>query len=370
MLEGRILRARKFRHLVFKYETAEQTYFCKVTRDRQDAIDEINGYDLISSHYNVPKRHAVRSDERGRFIITYDYWPSVDTDKGLFLDLINESIFTSLDSLDDFLSELTEHYYSVISRTIAWRHKRQVRTVLYEDRIRVGGRIDNYYGEFDKHPLSNGVEKIHVSNLKECEFIINHRSYRFDWQSCIDDLRGFFINSDHCWSAITQGDPTEINIGYPLVWFDYGAAGYNSVLGEFANFCWDTYVFGGYLVPTYSARMLRDHPNTFNLLVLNKPIITRFEIDRRSKRIVMNYTLKLLDSRKLILEKYFKNTMDPIISKWIKSGWLLDFKRYLSLRILGVYNISSMSLHDTLFCLAKLIEAQSSIINFDDLFLQ
>ena len=48
---------------------------------------------------------------------------------------------------------------------------------------------------------------------------------------------------------VTQGDPTGLNLGCPLVWLDFENAGHNAIFGEFANFCWDTYVFGGYFSP-------------------------------------------------------------------------------------------------------------------------
>lgn len=353
--------------MVFKYELDGVACFCKVLRSQQAAEEEISGYDLISSYYNVPQRRSARLDRKQRFIISYDYWPTIGKDQGLFLDLINQSCSIYSHQLRDFTHSLVKHYYEVISKTIEWKPKEEVRTALYEERLKEGARIDRYYRSVNGLSLSNGTETIPLSRVCNYQFIINRKRYRFDWEDCIRSLKSFFTNSG-CWAAITQGDPTEINIGYPLVWFDYGNAGYNAVLGEFANFCWDTYVFGGCFVPRYSPRVLADHPDTFNRVALNAPVLTGFEIDHSAKAIVIDYSLDLPIARRAILCEYFTRLVEPIANKWVGENWQIQFNRYLAVRILGVYNIFSLSLSDTVFSLAKLIECQDSDSDIANIF--
>ncbi len=122
-------------------------------------------------------------------------------------------------------------------------------------------------------------------------------------------------------------------------------------------------MFGGYLVPRYSPHSIRDHAATLRFLSLN-PRIDQFEIDRRSKQIVIDYGMRLPSARRLILNAYFETLMKPIIAKTGSVHWQKKFARYLSLRIIGVFDIFSMSASDLLFSLIKLIEAHDEGFDF------
>jgi hypothetical protein len=266
------------------------------------------------------------------------------------------------------LNDLIAHYLAVISKTLEKRDRTERNTALYEKRLHLGGRIDCFYKDINLRTLSNGKHALSVSEFDQYRFIINGVSYSFDWNRCINSLREHFDVLNHTWTAITQGDPTAVNIGYPLVWMDFENSGHNAIFGEFANFCWDTYVLGGYLVPKYGARSIRDHPATLRFAFLNAPTIERFEIDHQSKRIFVDYRMVLPSARRVILKKYFEGLMTPVIAQTNPAGWQCEFAQYLSLRIIGVYDIFAMSSWDLLFSLVKLIEAQDKDFDFTKFF--
>jgi hypothetical protein len=365
---GRVLNAKHYRHLTFTYEKDNVRCFCKVITTEHEAKIELAGYDTIKPFYRVPERISIDTDKKGRVVIVYEFVPGIGRDRGLFLDLINRSYSSNLSELKCFVDELTQHYFSVFSRTMQLREKENRNTKLFEDRIKKAGLVDNYY-RARTLAISDGLQSITAAELCEYDVVINGRYYRFDWQVCINTLKRHFEGSGETWTVISQGDPTEINIAYPLLWLDFDNAGFNALLGEFAIFCWDTYVFGGYLVPTYSSKVVLDHPATFNYVSLNRPKVRTFNIDREARVVTIDYVVDLTSCRRMILNAYWERVIKPIVEQRFSTGWEREFANYLSLRIIGVYDIFKMEREDLAFCLAKLIEVQRQDLTWQEIFI-
>jgi hypothetical protein len=149
---------------------------------------------------------------------------------------------------------------------------------------------------------------------------------------------------------------------------DFDNAGYNPLLGEFANFSWYVYFLGGYLTPKLNKIAFVDHSNTFAYIKTNTPTITNFEISKTTKTILINYKFQPSSPRNHILKRYHDLLIRPTINSIQYQNWQTDFCKYLAMRILGVYNIFSLELSDQLFCFSKLLELQEGNFSYHDFF--
>jgi hypothetical protein len=258
--------------------------------------------------------------------------------------------------LEAYAEELTSAYRRVILSTGRKLPKQRVRTKLFEDRVKPLGRIDEYYGEAVACSIPTGGEVVDVKDSHGIALAINGVSHTFHWQRVLHDLRQYFLGTEECTAAVTQGDPTELNLGVPLMWFDFDNAGYNSVLGEWANFLWYVYILGGYAVPKYAPRLFRDHPCVLPLVQSRAP---RLKTGRHGGAIFIDYAVDVGHPRRVLLSRYLKLLIEPVSKVFDMEQWESDIRYYLALRIIGVYDIFKFQPQDSWFMLAKLAECMN-----------
>jgi hypothetical protein len=132
---------------------------------------------------------------------------------------------------------------------------------LYLERLRPGGRLDTWYEPSAEMAL--GTTTRTLADLARTEVIVNGQSRRVDVPALIKDARTALSPPRRWMTALTQGDPTEPNIGHPLMWLDFEHAGRNAIAGDVAILLWYLLGMGGWLVPTYQPdtyrRTLRHH---------------------------------------------------------------------------------------------------------------
>lgn len=346
---------RATRNLILTVDWRGRPLLIKYTRDRAEARQEIRGHARLLGHYRVPALHA-HLRVPGGYLLAYDRLPG-DRDRGLLLDLLNTDE-PSVELLR-YMHDLTAAYRSVILETAREVPPALVVRKLYWDRATPGGRLDTYYAGVD-FPVADGIIDLPVSRLAEYVFVVNDQPLEFGWMAALRRLRGHFGREEPVWAALTQGDPTDVNLAHPLAWLDYDTAGLNSVLGEFANFLWYATALGGWLVPTYNPTAFTDHPATFARTDLNRPRLLRARVNDTARTIHVDYTPAVSAPRRAAASAYWYQLVRPIADKlWPDEDVAALIRPYVAMRILAVYNLADLLPTDRLLVLVRLAQAMS-----------
>jgi len=343
------------RNLLLPVDCLGRQLLVKYTRDPAEAREEIRGHANLAQHYPVPALHA-RLRVPGGYVLAYERLPS-GRDQGLLLDLLNTHEPSS--ELHGYMRGLTTAYRDIILTTAQPTDPAHVVRKLYWDRAAPGGRLDAYYNGAD-FPVADGIIDIPVSRLDTYTLNVNGQRHHLDWAATLRWLRAHFSTPEPVCSAITQGDPTDVNLAHPLAWLDYDTAGRNSIAGEFANFLWYVSALGGWLVPTYNRAAFTDHPTTFAHVSSNTPEIRQADIDHAGRTIHINYTPRLSAPRWAAVTTYWQQLVQPVGERlWAGMDLANLLRPYLAMRILGVYNLAELAPGDRLVLLARLVEAMS-----------
>ncbi|MCX4733891.1 SDR family NAD(P)-dependent oxidoreductase [Streptomyces sp. NBC_01363] len=340
------------RNLLCPVDILGRPLLVKYTRDPAEAREEIRGHAHLARHYRVPALHA-HLRVPGGHLLAYERLPG-GTDKGLLLDLLNADEPSS--DLHTYMDRLTAAYREVILATAWPADPAHVIRKLYWDRAAPGGRLDTYYAGKD-FLATDGLIDVPVSRLGTYTLSINGRQHHLDWAAALRWLRAHFAMAEPVWAALTQGDPTDVNLAHPLTWFDYDTAGMNSIPDEFANFLWYASTLGGWLVPTYNPTAFADHPATFDHVPANTPEIRRAPVDHTTSTIPIDYAPRLSTPRRTAVTTYWNQLVRPIADRlWPGTDLANLLRPYLAMRILAVYNMADPAPEDRLVLLARLAE--------------
>ncbi|MFD6626126.1 hypothetical protein [Streptomyces diastaticus] len=343
------------RNLLCPADLLGRPLLLKYTRDAAEARSEIRGHGRLAARYRVPALYT-HLRVPGGHLLAYERLPSA-TDQGLLLDLLNANEPSS--DLHTYMDQLTAAYREIILATAGRADPAHVVRKLYWDRAAPGGRLDTYYTGKD-FPIADGLIDVPVSRLATYTLNINGGRHHLEWGAVLRWLRARFTTAEPVWAALTQGDPTDVNLAHPLAWFDYDTAGMNAIAGEFANFLWYTSALGGWLVPTYNPAAFADHPATFTHLPANTPELRRAEIDHTTSTIHIDYLPHLSAPRRAAVAAYWIQLVKRVADRLWPGTDLADLLRpYLAMRILGVYNLADLAPEDRLVLLARLAEAMS-----------
>jgi hypothetical protein len=132
------------------------------------------------------------------------------------------------------------------------------------------------------------VADVSIHELANYTLVVNGRERRLDWTATLSWLSTWATDLTPQWSAITQGDPTDVNLAAPFALFDYDTAGRNALCGEFANFCWYTGFLGGFIVPRANPAAFAVSPRTFDQIPLNTPAILTLTKDETARRLTID----------------------------------------------------------------------------------
>lgn len=343
------------RNLLLPVDFFDQHLLVKYTRNPSEARDEIRGHARLGQHYRVPALRA-RLRVPGGYVLTYERLP-IGPDRGLLLDLLNAHETSS--ELHAYMRQLTVAYRDAILTTAQRAYQAQVVRKLYWDRAAPGGRLDAYYRGRD-FPVAAGIVDIPVSRLGTYALNINGQRLHLDWAATLRRLHDHFAEPEPVWAALTQGDPTDVNLAHPLAWLDYDTAGLNSIPGEFANFLWYASALGGWLVPTYNPAAFADHRATFDHIEANTPQLLRATVDRTTNTVHIDYAWRLSAPRRTAINAYWEQLVLPVAERlWAGTNLANLLRPYVAMRILAVYNLAELAPEDRLVLLARLAEAMS-----------
>lgn len=335
---------------------AGQALSVKANPHHDEARAEREGHTRLRAYYAVPRLRGARQVARWT-VLVYDRWPYLSHDSGLLLDEITHADLThDLRRLDDCLTTVFAHYQRVISSTVRRATNGETISKLYGDRAAADGRLDRYYRPNAPWPIAIGTRRIRPTDLADLQLVINGREHAVDFADLMIQLRLQFARHNPVWAAVTQGDPTDINIGWSpaagTVWFDYDTGGLNALPGEFACFLLYQRLHGAWLTPHYNRAAFRDHPSA--LACLAEPVV---RMRHTSSSLAINYSHTPSPARRHVLHRYLHEIVQPI-ARQLGIDDVMDWLRpYLVMRLLAVYHLADLEPRDTALSLALLAQA-------------
>ncbi|MFJ1662433.1 hypothetical protein [Streptomyces anthocyanicus] len=235
---------------------------------------------------------------------------------------------------------------------------------LYTDRIRPGGRVDQWYLSPELTLTDTGTgEPLPLGALTGYTATINGTRLPFDLPDTIERARNA-LHPDSQWTtAITQGDPTEPNLSTSAVgpcWLDFEHAGRNTLPGEIANLLWYLLALGGWLVPAYQsdvyARTLRLHLPPVSTPTLLRPA----ELSARHHHLNLDYAWPTGAGRHAAITRLLARITSDLgeAAGLPPDRQLPALGPFLTLRVLGVIPPHHLTQQDLLLLIAKLAQAQ------------
>lgn len=355
-------RARRFtRNTVRDGDLLFRKYLIKRMPNHAEARAEQRGRASIQPFFTLPRLY-LRFRLPGASYLLYERWGQ-DSGARTLLDLLNDG---GERAVADYIAQLTAAYRKAMLRSAALVSPTTLVGKLYQDRAAPGGRLESYYAN-----RTFEVGGVSVEELAHYELIVNGRKRELDWHAILSWLAAWSRDETAQWSAITQGDPTDVNLAVPFTIFDYDTAGRNAVIGEFVNFCWYTGFLGGYLVPKLNPDAFQSSPKTFELVSLNAPVVHAVKADREGRRLSVDLTWRPSAARRSAIQAYWNDLVAPV---WEQLAEREDINRamrpYLALRIIGVFNVAELDQNDALVLLACLAECCADDFNAKRLFIE
>lgn len=336
---------------------AGRPLFVKANPHHDEAHAEQAGYARLRASYPVPTLRSARRVGRWT-VLVYDRWPHLGPDSGLLLDEITRADLThDTRRLDACLNAVFGHYQRVITRTL--RHATNDETIgkLYGDRAAPDGRLDRYYQLNAPWPITIDTH-IRPSELAGLPLVVNGHEHTVDFADVMSKLRVHFARQNPVWAAVTQGDPTDINIGWSPasgpVWFDYDTGGLNALPGEFACFLLYQRLHGAWLTPHYNRAAFRDHPAALAPASLTEPVV---RVQHNGSSVAIDYRHTPSPARRHVLHRYLAELVRPIATYLGIDDLMTWLRPYLVMRLLAVYHIADLEPRDTALSLALLAQA-------------
>lgn len=339
-------------------DRADRQLFVKANPNHDEARAEHAGHTRLREFYPVPRLRGARRVARWT-VLTYDRWPRLGPDAGLLLDQITRADLTGdFHTLDSCLTAVLSHYRHVITHTMTRTTTAETISKLYGDRTAPNGRLDRYYQPDGPWPLTISGRRLRPSQLATTRLVVNGREHALDFTALLTRLRAHFTPRAPVWAAVTQGDPTDINIGWSPaagpVWFDYDTGGLNALPGEFACFLLYQRLHGAWLTPKYNPSAFRDHPASLSTATLAQPTV---RIGGGESELVIDYQHTPTAARRHVLRRYLDEIVHPLADH-LGIDDLMDWLRpYLVMRLLAVYHLAHLEARDAALSLALLAEA-------------
>ncbi|MFI2486862.1 hypothetical protein ACH47X_08130 [Promicromonospora kroppenstedtii] len=349
----RIFNHRRYtRNHTWRLDVAGSPLFVKVNPNRAEARQELAGHAAIDAYYPIsPLRWA---GAMGPWAVhVFDRSLHQDEGGGLLVDEISRAETTrDYERLDLFLDDVLTYYRDTILNSARHIPARRVVGKLYGDRLRPGGRVDQYYGQDSPWPLLPGGV---VPAALRAE--VNGRPFVIDLPSIVGRLRSEFATDRRVWAAVSQGDPTDFNIGWSPrsgpVWFDYDTGGLNAVAGEFACFLMYQVLHGAWLTPRYNRDAYEDHPEALHRSMFRRP---RFHAERSDTGLTITYTFDPGPVRAHVVGRYLSEVVLPVANALgVRDLWAW-LRPYLIARVLGVYDVTRLDRADATLSLAILAQ--------------
>jgi hypothetical protein len=282
-------------------------------------LKELNGYEIVSKYYPVAKLLNLSTcKNEGRLV--FEYEESIGSNKGLLLD-----IFNGADTANSF-ADILNMYLSVFDKTLEKTAASAADTFFKDRALKLKEKYPTLYSA--KEPI---------------KIKFNNSDISFKFSQIVDEVVSYFNDDTHntLWSIVSQGDPSDVNLGIKPILLDYLCGGRVPLMAEFASLVWEQVAQSVVLAPTYNPKTYAEH----DLVYKQTPTIS-----------IQDNHLKFAPSKDRIrfLNEYTKRIMVPIIKKINYPDWYEDFKHFIAMRIIGVFDINNFSTEHRLLALGYL----------------
>lgn len=280
-----------------------------------DYAREIEGYDILKKYYDVVDRYASMDGN----IILYEYDNNIYKDNGLVVDYFASNNRLAVDYVN-----ILKKYKDVFDKTIKYNKKGNCR-IFFEDRIntRLKNNTSNkLFIELDGKTLDLNNNKIKIENRKIYKEIIK-----------------YFSEDKNTWNIISNADPNDMNIGMNGRLFDYTAGGYVPLMCEFAVFTCYNLIQAEYLSLKYNKKAFKEHKKIYTCI--NKNYVSKNKIQHIPR-----------DVRLKAVMEYIDIVIKPVMKKIKYDNWYEDFKNYLAMKVLAVYDYNKMTRKDIMLSIA------------------
>ncbi|MFF3606868.1 hypothetical protein [Streptomyces sp. NPDC002463] len=328
-------------------------------------VAEARGWEAVSSHLRVPRLLSV--DEAAHGVVYEDVFAAGRCSL-LLGDVIGMADLdpTETGRVTTMIDAVCDDLRAAGDATGCWSTLATCVPALYPERLRPGGRIGSWYLR-NPPMISLGKNRtLSVRDLVTYEFVVNGVPVRLDLPVIVKDARELLCGDGRWITAVTQGDPTEPNIAEPMCWLDFEYAGRNTLVGEIANLLWYLLAMGGWLVPVFQpavyARTLR-----LALPPIVAPRIEQYDLSTTDRRLEITYAWNVGHGRRAALHRLIERIhIDLAAAAGIEpDNFLRQIRGFLTARILGVFDPTTLSGNALLLVLAKLAESQSRAVTLD-----
>lgn len=288
-----------------------------------DYKKELEGYFVVSKYYNVPKL-VYTNQKNNNGILIYEYNENIGENKGLLVDY-----FSKHNHLDEKYIKILLNYNEIFLKTLLYG-KNDNPNVFFKDRIDT--RINKYYNQ----EFLNSISK--YNNI-----IFNGIEINLNMDAIIKAIKEFFWGDvKNTYTVLSQCDPNDLNICEDEMILDYICGGNNPIMAEFATFVWYNIAQCEYLSLKYNKNAFQKHQDIFKM--------------KRNIEIIEDNNIKfnIRKIRREAINQYIEIIIRPILNKCEFNDWYNEFKNYLSMKILGVFNVAKMSEEDKLLSIAYL----------------
>jgi hypothetical protein len=324
---------------------------------------EARGWSAVAGHLAVPRflgctwltRHG---------IVSYEHVFDSGTCKLLLGDVLGEADRdpSKVPVVEVLIDSICRDLCTAAERTGRPGRLAECVPALYADRLRPGGRLDQWYlspGRASCLAMAGTAidAPVDLRDLSGYELRVNGRNLRFDLARAVAGIRDDLAPDSRWLTALTQGDPTEPNIAAPLCWLDFEHAGRNTLAGEAANLLWYLLGMGGWLVPRYQPDV---YARTMRLVLapVVTPVIDHMDASTRHHHVEISYTWAAGPGRHAAIRR---------LAGWLQgdlatalgctpSGVHALLRPFLLVRMLGVIPVSHLTSADAFLILAKLAQ--------------
>lgn len=296
------------------FEHGGNKYFFKKLSN-ENFKKEIKGYKLISKLYPVPN-FVLKNADLG--ILIFDYEKSIGKNSGLLVD-----IFAKQKALPKSFFNILEMYEKVFKKTLSFA-KPSGSEIFFEARIKNLTNVSNVFRKFDGRHVSFNNEDLILQPTKIKE-----------------SVEKYFCSNPKKWCIVSQADPNDLNIGLKPIIMDYTAGGLIPLMAEFATYFWYNLAQGSYLALNYNPSSFHNHRMIWK---------SKEKVDMSKSGVVHKHSRL----RIIAIKQYISHVIKPTLQKTKNYDWYEDFKNYLAMRILTVWDIDKMSRKDQLLVLSYL----------------
>ena len=298
------------------FSISNEKVFYKQLNDL-DYARELEGYDILKKYYDVVDQYA----SMDRNIILYEYDNNIHKNNGLLVDYFAVNNRLAIDYVN-----ILKKYKDVFDKTIKYNKKGNCR-MFFEERINTrfkNNTTNKLFIELDGKILDFNNNKVKIENRKIHQEIIK-----------------YFSSEKNTWNIISNADPNDMNIGLDGKLFDYTAGGYVPLMCEFAVFTCYNLIQAEYLSLKYNKKAFKEHKKIYKCI--NKVYVSKDRVKHIPRNIRIDAVLNYIDI-----------VIAPIIKKINYDNWYDDFKNYLAMKILAVYDFNKMSKKDIILSITFL----------------